>query len=144
MKALFTLSMLFIVSFAHAWEPVLECDGKALVIDEECQNYRQVECYARKRQLVINNTEIVSYFEKSGILRSASDGRFLTASSVEQVNNDFIIKTSANGLPVMIKISRTENAATLEAFNYEEIPGPHGVRIQYSERLADWNFQNCK
>lgn len=144
MKALFSLAVLFVVSLAHAWEPVLQCDNKALVIDEECQSYRFVNCFAKRRQLVINNTEIVSYFEQNGIVRSTHEGRFITDTSVVQDNNNFIVKTSANGLPVMIKVIRKDSKVTLEAYNYEERPTGHGIQLILSEKLGDWKFQNCK
>jgi hypothetical protein len=139
MKTFITLLTLFssLSSFA------LTCDNDALVITEQCLSYRSVECYQVNRTLTIKNKEIVSYFERSGMVRSLADGSF-KADYIAQENNSFIAKTSANGLPVVIKMNRVENGLRLEAYNYEEIPGPHGVRTSLSPLLGDWNFQSCK
>jgi hypothetical protein len=139
MKTIITLMTLSLSLSSFA----LTCDNEALTVTEQCLNYRYVECYQVNRTLTIKNKELVSYFEQSGMLRSNADGSFKT-DYVVQENNGFIAKTTANGLPVVIKMNRAQNGLRLEAFNYEEIPGPHGVRVALSPILADWNFQNCK
>lgn len=144
MKMLLSFLLLATTTLAQAWETVLSCDDNALAVDEECISYRYVECFAKRRQLVINNTDIVAFFAINGVVNPAADGRFITDSSVSPQNNGYIVKTSANGQNIQINLTPQGKGLRLEAFAYEEVPGPHGVNIRHSEILADWNFQNCR
>lgn len=146
MKALF-LALSLLIGQAHAWETVLECDNRALVIDEQCTSYRYVPCYATQRQVVINDPAIVSFLQDTGSLERNYGERYINSSNVNRNNSDgtsYSLKTYAPAGDVMINFTRQGKGLLLEAFLYEEINNGRGTRIELIKKLGDWSFQSCK
>jgi hypothetical protein len=143
----FILALSLFIGQAHAWETVLECDNRALVIDEQCSGYRYVPCYTVQRQVVINDPGIVHFLQDTGSLESNYGERYINSTNVNRNNSEgssFSLKTYAPAGDVMMNFTRKGRGLLLEAYLYQEVNLGRGTHIELKKKLAEWFFQNCQ